>query len=133
MQLTVEIFEKILDKKLDQKLDEKLDSKLKNFATKKDLENFATKEDLKKFATKNDLKPFATKIDLKNFPNKNDLKQAIAESEKRIIGKIAAAQEELALITSNGFENVYSKLDLDYKVIRLEKDITKIKSALLIN
>ena len=129
MELTKEVFEKILDQKLDQKLDEKL----KKFATKEDLKNFITKDDLKSFATKDDLKSFATKDDLKNFPNRQDLSTAILSSEKRIVARIDEAQEELARMVKNGFDDVLERLDVRQRVERLETDMSKIKNSLLIN
>lgn len=65
----------------------------------------------------------ATKKDLELLRTKKEAETM----EKRIISKIDQAQEELAVITRNGFDNVFERLDAKPRVEKLEKDLGNIK------
>ena len=76
------------------------------------------------------IKGLATKNELKNLATKDDLQKAVSSSEKKIIARIDEAQEELAQITSGGFDDVLDRLDVRERMQKLEKEMAKIKVAL---
>ena len=51
-------------------------------------------------------------------------------SEKKIIARIDKAQEELAQMTSHGFDDILDRLNVRERMQKLEKDMAKIKVAL---
>lgn len=65
---------------------------------------------------------------------KEFFEKTLLSTEKRIIThlaeKIEQSQEELALMVQAGFEDVMERLDVRDRVEKLEKDMSKIKSAL---
>lgn len=128
MELTKIELEKVLDTKLSkqsQLFDQKLSNLVTNTNFDKTVKGLATKDDLKSFATKDDLSK-ATK----GLATKDDLAAAISASEKKIIARIDLAQEELAIITKSGFDDVFDRLDVKERVEKLEKDMVQMKMAL---
>lgn len=61
---------------------------------------------------------------------KEVLEQTIKASEKRIINRIDEAQEELARMTKSGFDDVLDRLDVKERVLRLEKQLSELRTAL---
>jgi predicted amino acid dehydrogenase len=76
------------------------------------------------------VKNFAEKDDLKSLASKEDLQKTILAAEKRIINRIDDAQEELAIMAKNGFEDVLDRLDVTERMQKLETEMAKIKTAL---
>lgn len=76
------------------------------------------------------LKALATKADLKGLVTKGHLEQTLAASEKRIIKRIDDAQEELARMVSDGFEDLQRRLDVRELVQSHERKLKKIEEAL---
>ena len=72
------------------------------------------------------MKGLATKDDIKGLVTKEDAKGL----EKRVIARIDEAQEELALITKSGFDDVFDRLDVRERMQKLEKQMTEIRMAL---
>lgn len=99
---------------------EYFDKALKNLASKADLKGLATKDELKKFATKDDLKKFVTKDDLKD---RIDHQTAMLESS------IDKSVENLAALVAEGLSELQTSLDVRERVLKLEKEIKKIKEA----
>lgn len=97
--------------------------------TKKDLEQVLDQR-LSKVATKDDLKSFATRDDLKVFATKDDLQKSLSNLEKKIITRIDGAQEELAVMTKNGFDEVLARPDYTERIKALEKEMMSLKTAL---
>ncbi len=67
---------------------------------------------------------------LTKLATKDDLKNAISASEKKIIARIDEAQEELAIMTKNGFDDILARPDFKERVQKLEKEILSLKNAL---
>ncbi len=61
---------------------------------------------------------------------KEDLENTVRASEKRIIKRIDEAQEELARMTKNGFDDVLERLNYKERVEKLEKQMTELREAL---
>ena len=66
----------------------------------------------------------ATKIDLK--ASKSDLKGM----EERILSRIDDAQEELAIMAANGFEDIQRRLDVSDKINTFERKFEKLAKSL---
>ena len=67
---------------------------------------------------------------LSKLATKDDLKNAISGSEKKIIARIGEAQEELAIMTKDGFDDVLDRLNVKERVQKLEKQMTELRTAL---
>lgn len=61
------------------------------------------------------------------------LDKVVKASESRVIARIDDAQEELARMTKNGFDDVLGRLDVRERVSKLEKDMVQMKTALNLN
>ena len=61
---------------------------------------------------------------------KEDLQTEIKTSEERIIKRIDHAQEELARMVADGFEDIQSRLDVTAKIQTFELKFQKLEEAL---
>ena len=61
---------------------------------------------------------------------KEDLEKTVLASEKRIIARIDEAQQELAKMTKDGFDDVLDRLDVRDRMFKMEHEMEKIKTAL---
>jgi len=59
--------------------------------------------------------------------------ESLAASERRIIGRIDQAQEELARMVSAGFEEVQRRLDVSAKIELFEQKFQRLEEALHIS
>jgi hypothetical protein len=98
---------------------EYFDKALKNLATKGDLKNFATKADLKKLVTKDELRTLEIQID-DRFEKQTQILMAYTDD------KI----EMLARMVNSGFEDMKERLDVNERVVKIERDLKKIKQVL---
>jgi hypothetical protein len=62
--------------------------------------------------------------------SKEDLATGLAATEKRIIKRIDTAQEELAVMVANGFEDIQTRLDVTAKIQTFELKFKKLEEAL---
>ncbi|PYS45575.1 MAG: hypothetical protein DMF68_21950 [Acidobacteria bacterium] len=83
----------------------------------KALKSLATKADLKGLATKKELEKFATKADLEK-----QTQYLMAYSSDQIEG--------LARMVNDGFVDLQGRLDVKERVVKLERELKKIKEAL---
>jgi hypothetical protein len=59
-----------------------------------------------------------------------DMASGLAATEKRIIKRIDAAQEELAVMVNSGFEDVMERLDVRQEVDTLKTQMAELRAAL---
>lgn len=76
-----------------------------------------------------------TKEDFKQIETivRKQVTKIVETTEQRIVKRIDESQEELARMVKNGFDDVMERLDVIERVEKLEKDMTKIKTTLLIH
>ena len=71
---------------------------------------------------------------LKSLATKTDLQDGLADSEQRIvksvIKRIDEAQEELARMTSAGFDDLQSRLDVAERMKAFERKFQRLEEAL---
>jgi hypothetical protein len=67
---------------------------------------------------------------VKHLASKSDVEGAVASSEKRIIQRIDAAQEELARLVAAGFEDVQRRLDVSKQLHEFELKFQRLEEAL---
>jgi hypothetical protein len=67
---------------------------------------------------------------LKALATKTELQDGLAATEQRIIKRIDEAQDELARMTSAGFEDVQDRLDVHDQIKTFERKFKKLEEAL---
>lgn len=76
------------------------------------------------------LSGLASKKDLDNAVASLATRVELASTEKRIIKRIDEAQEELARMTSAGFEDMQSRLDVAEQMKTFERKFQRLEEAL---
>jgi hypothetical protein len=72
----------------------------------------------------------ATKSDLEGLATKQDLTQGLAGTEARLITRIDQAQEELARMVAEGFEDMQHRLDVTDRMQKLEAQMKELRAGL---